>query len=146
MSDTRTTATATTPAAKLGRVRESSVGLVFMLIIQFILGIVYNLYGTMTPGTSIGLFSNGWLIAHEIWSILLLAAAISLVIRAMGTDNGRARALSWIGLVAIIGAIGAGLSFTSNTAAGASLGMSLAFAVALACYFILVFRLPSGES
>jgi hypothetical protein len=143
MSDTRTAAPATTPAAKLARVKGASIGAVFMLVIQFILGIVYSLYGTMpAAGKSVGLFSNGWLIVHEIMGILLLAAAIQLVVRVMGTDSGFAKAMSWIGLIAIIGAFGAGVSFTRNINNGASLGMSLAFAVALVCYVLNIVRLP----
>jgi hypothetical protein len=48
--------------------------------------------------------------------------------------------------VAILAAGFAGLGFTGNGASGASLGMSLAFAVALACYVVLVFALPSSAS
>jgi hypothetical protein len=117
-----------------------------MLVIQFILGIIYNLYGSMpATGKSFGLFSNGWLIVHEIMGVLLLGAAIGLVVRAMGTDSGFAKAMSWIGLVAIIAAFGAGVGFTRNVNNGASLGMSLAFALALVCYVLNIVRLP-GEA
>jgi hypothetical protein len=50
-----------------------------------------------------------------------------------------------VGLAGILAAGGAGLGFTGNGAAGASLGMALAFAVSLACYTVLVFALPSGR-
>jgi hypothetical protein len=139
-------ATTATAGAKLARVRQASMGAVFMLIIQFILGIVFNLYGTMPDtGKSFGLFSNGWLIVHEIMGVLLLGAAIGLVVRSMGTSSGLAKATSWIGLVAIILAIGAGVSFTRKVDNGTSLSMSIAFAIALACYVINLFRLPAGE-
>ncbi|MBV9449661.1 MAG: hypothetical protein JO345_27585 [Streptosporangiaceae bacterium] len=147
MSETRTAAAPTPTAAKLARVRSQSMGLVFMLIIQFILGIIYNLYGSMpADGKSIGLFSNGWLIVHEIMGVLLLLAAIGLVAASMGTSSGLAKATSWIGLIGIIAAIGAGIGFTRSVGNGNSLGMSLAFAIALACYVINLARLPSGES
>jgi len=144
MSDTRTAASAMTPTARLARVRMASVGAVFMLIIQFILGILYNLYGTApASGKPVGMFSNGWLVVHEIMAVLLVVAGIGLVIRAMGTSSGLAKATTWTGLVAIILAIGAGIGFIRDGASGSSLGMSLAFAIALACYFINVVRLPS---
>ena len=147
MSDTQTAAPPVPPTAKLARVRESSVGLVFMLIIQFILGIVYNLYGKApAPGQPIGLFSNVWLILHEIMAVLLIGAAIGVVARAMSTSSGQVKGRSWVGLIAILGAIGVGVSFTRNGSTGASLGMSLAFAVALICYVVNVVRLPSSES
>jgi len=133
-----------TPTARLARVRMASVGAVFMLIIQFILGILYNLYGTApASGKPVGMFSNGWLVVHEIMAVLLVVAGIGLVIRAMGTSSGLAKATTWTGLVAIILAIGAGIGFIRDGASGSSLGMSLAFAIALACYFINVVRLPS---
>jgi hypothetical protein len=54
--------------------------------------------------------------------------------------------MSAVGLLAILGAGFAGLGFTGSGASGASLGMSLAFAVALASYVVLVFALPSSAS
>jgi hypothetical protein len=146
MSDTRTADAVVTPAAKLARVRMASLGLVTMLIIEFVLGMVYNLYGTAPTATkAIGLFSNGWLIVHEIMAVLLLAAAVMLVVRAMGTGSGLAKVTSWIGLIAIIAAIGDGIGFTRNGDNGSSLGMSLAFAIALSCYVVNLARLPAGE-
>ena len=45
-------------AVRLARLRRSSLGAVVMLIVQFILGMIYNLYGTAPTSTkSIGLFS-----------------------------------------------------------------------------------------
>ena len=54
--------------------------------------------------------------------------------------------MSAIGLAAILAAGFAGIGFASNGAAGASLGMSLAFAVSLASYVVLVFALPSSPA
>ncbi|HLK01414.1 MAG TPA: hypothetical protein VKU39_16110 [Streptosporangiaceae bacterium] len=142
------TDTASPPSdlAKLVRVRQASIGAVFMLVIQFILGIIFNLYGTIPPsGHSFGLFSNGWLILHEIMGVLLVGAAIGLVARSFGTGSGFAKATSAIGLLAIIAAFGAGVGFTRSTGNGASLGMALAFAIALICYVLNLARLPSAD-
>ena len=138
----------------MAKLQRASSGLVFMLIVQFILGMVYNLYGTMpTPGQKggtstkgIGLFSNGWLIVHEIMAVLLVVAAIQLIIMAMRSVNGLANVTSWVGLIGIVAAIGAGVGFTRNGAAGGSLGMSIAFAVSLACYIVNLTRLRPAES
>ena len=48
MSDVKATARMAVPdhVSRLARLRMSSFGLVAMLIIQFILGVIYNLYGT----------------------------------------------------------------------------------------------------
>ena len=128
-----------TQADKLARLRMASVGTVTMLILQFILGVIYNLYGTApTAKKSIGLFSSPVLALHVILGILLFLATVVLLIRAVGARHGLSIWLSAVGVVAIVYAGLAGLSFTGNGAAGASLGMSLAFAIALGCYIALL--------
>ena len=118
-----------------------------MLIIQFILGMIYNLYGTApTSAKPVGLFSSPDLALHVILGFLLLLAAIGQLVQAIRVRHNLSIWLSALGLVSILGAGLAGLGFTGSGAAGASLGMSLAFAVALACYAILVFALPSSAS
>ena len=134
-------------AERLARLRRSSLGAVVMLIVQFILGMIYNLYGTAPTKTkSIGLFSSPDLALHVILGILLFLAAIGGLVQAIGVRHRLAVWLSALGLLSILGAGFAGLGFTGNGAAGASLGMSLAFALALACYVVLVFALPSSSS
>jgi len=134
-------------AVRLARMRMSSLGVVVMLIVQFILGMIYNLYGTApTPKKPIGLFSSPDLALHVILGILLFIAAVGQLVRAIGTRHKLTIWLSSIGLLAIVGSGFAGLGFTGNGSAGASLGMSLAFAVALACYVVLVFALPPSSS
>jgi uncharacterized protein with PQ loop repeat len=134
-------------AARLARLRMSSLGTVVMLIIQFILGMVYSLYGTApTSAKSIGLFSSPDLALHVVLGILLVIAALGQTIRAISIRHALSIWLSAVGLLAIVAAGFAGLGFTGSGAAGASLGMSLAFAVALACYVYLVFALPSSPS
>jgi len=149
MSETHAAARVTgqAQASRLVRLRLSSLGAVIMLIVQFVLGIVYNLYGTApTPTKSVGLFSSPDLALHVILGILLFIAALGQLIRAIAVRHRLSVWMSAIGLLAILGAGFAGLGFAGNGASGASLGMSLAFAVALACYVILVFALPSSAS
>ena len=146
MSDTHAAAAAAAPA-RVARLRMSSLGLVSMLIIQFILGIIYNLYGTApTSAKSIGLFSSPDLALHVILGILLVIAALGQLIRAITVRHKLSIWMSAVGLLAILGAGFAGSGFAGSGASGASLGMSLAFAVALASYVVLVFALPSSAS
>jgi uncharacterized membrane protein HdeD (DUF308 family) len=134
-------------AVRLARLRGSSLGVVVMLIIQFILGMIYNLYGTApTSAKPVGLFSSPDLALHVVLGILLLIAAIFQLVRAIGARHGLSIWLSAIGLLSILGAGFAGLGFTGSGANSASLGMSLAFAAALACYVVPVFALPSSAS
>jgi len=151
MSDTHTVtagrrAAGRDQAARLARLRMSSLGVVAMLIIQFILGMIYNLYGTAPTSTkSIGLFSSPDLALHVVLGFLLVIAAAGQLIRAIGVRHQLSIWLSAVGLLSILGAGFAGLGFTGSGASSASLGMSLAFATALACYVILVFALPSSS-
>ena len=134
-------------ADKLTRLGGSSIGLVAMLILQFILGMIYTLYGKAPTSTkSVGLFSSPDLALHVILGILLFIASVAQLVRAIGTRHRLSIWLSAIGFLSILGAGIAGSGFTRSGAAGASLGMSLAFAAALACYVILAYALPSSAS
>jgi hypothetical protein len=141
--DTATTAGPSAQAGRVTRLRIASLGLVSMLIIEFVLGIIYDLYGTApTAKKSIGLFSSPDLALHVILGILLFIAAVALLVRAVGARHRLAIWLSAVGLLSIVGAGFAGLGFTGSGASSASLGMSLAFALALACYVSLASGLP----
>jgi heme A synthase len=145
MSETTTVTQAVAPtrARRLARLRIASLGAVVMLILQFILGMIYNLYGTApTSKKSIGLFSSPVIALHVILGILLFIAALVLLVRAIQARHKLSIWMSAVGLVSIVGAGFAGLGFAGSGANSASLGMSLAFALALACYIVLVFALP----
>ena len=152
MSETHTAAAGrraagSDPAVRLARLRRSNFGLLIMLIVQFVLGMIYNLYGTApTSAKSVGLFSSPDLALHVILGILLFLAAVGQLVQAIRARHSLTIWLSAIGLLSILGAGFAGLGFAGNGASGASLGMSLAFALALACYVILAFTLPSSAS
>jgi hypothetical protein len=134
-----------TRAERVVRLRWSSLGVVVMLIIQFIVGIVYNLYGTAPTSTkSVGLFSSPVIALHVVLGILLGLAAIGQLVRAIPIRHKLSIWMSALGLLSIIGAGFAGLGFAGSGASSASLGMSLAFAAALACYIVLLVALPSS--
>jgi hypothetical protein len=146
-TDTATAAAVADRASRLARLRMSSLGLVTMLIIQFILGMIYNLYGTApTAAKSVGMFSSPVLALHVILFFLLVIASGLQLIRAIGIRHRLTTWLSAVGLLGILAAGFAGIGFIGNGDAGASLGMSLAFAVSLACYVVLVFALPSSST
>ena len=107
MSQTHTTARATgrTQAVRLVRLRLSSLGAVVMLMVEFILGVIYNLYGTAPTSTkSIGLFSSPDLALHVVLGILLVVAAVGQLVRAIGVRHRLSIWLSAVGLLAILGA------------------------------------------
>jgi hypothetical protein len=129
----------------VARLRAASFGALTTVIIESVLGTAYNLYGTMpTSKKSIGMFSSGPVLAlHVVVAILLLISAIVLLVRAILARHGAVIVNSAIGLLGIVAAAGAGVSFTKAGANGASMGMAVAAAVALLCYGINLFILGS---
>src|ERR1700756_1815532 len=72
------------PVKAANRIRMASLGALTMLIIQFVLGAAYSIYGTApTSSKSVGMFSSPLLAIHVIMGILLVIAAIMLVVRAI---------------------------------------------------------------
>jgi heme A synthase len=147
MSTLTDPATSATTPARLERIRMASFGALTMLFLQFVLGAAYSLYGTApTAKKSVGLFSSPLLAIHVVLGILLLIAAAMLVFRVVQARAGAALLItSVIGLVAVIGAAGAGSSFAQDGANGASLGMAIATAVAMLCYTVNLVILPQGK-
>jgi heme A synthase len=147
MSTLTDPATSATTPARLERIRMASFGALTMLFLQFVLGAAYSLYGTApTAKKSVGLFSSPLLASHVVLGILLLIAAGMLVFRVVQARAGGALlALSVVGLVAVVGAAGAGSSFAQDGANGASLGMAIATAVAMLCYTVNLVILPHGK-
>ena len=147
MSTLTDSTTGATTVARLERIRWASFGALTMLFLQFVLGAAYGLYGTAPTATkSVGLFSSPLLAIHVILGILLVIAAAMLVFRVVQARAGTALlATSIVGLVAILGAAGAGSSFAQNGADGASLGMAIATAVAMLCYTVNLVILPGKQ-
>lgn len=123
------------PRAHTSRLFMASFGALTMLILQFVLGTAYGLYGTApSAGKPVGMFSSPLLAVHVVLGILIILAAIMLVVRAVQARIRPVLATSAVGLLAVLGAFGAGSAFTQQGANGASLGMAIATAVAMACY------------
>jgi len=122
---------------RLDRVRMASFGALTMLILQFVLGTAYNLYGTAPTKTkSVGLFSSPLLAIHVVIGILLIIAAAVLVFRAVQAraGSGAVLASSVVALLAILAAAGDGSAFANNGDNGPSLGMAIGTAIAMLCY------------
>ncbi len=83
---------------------------------------------------------------HVIVAILLFVAAMMQLVRAIGARHRLTIWLSALGLAGIVAAGFAGLGFTSNGSAGASLGMAIAFAVSLASYVVIILVPPSRST
>ena len=120
--------------------RRASLAILIALIVQFAFGISVNLYVTLPAAGHPGhadWFGNGPILAlHAALGMFLVLAAVFVLVRAIMARNAALIVTSAAGLVAIGLAFFFGASFTEKLTNGYSLGMAIAFAVALACYAI----------
>jgi hypothetical protein len=109
------------------------------LVIQFVLGIVLNLYVEIPDFSHSGYIQEiqkapGFLTAHALVGLVLLVAGVLLLIQAIALRAAVFVALLATGLAALLGAFIAGEVFVKNGADTYSLWMSLLTGVALASY------------
>ena len=151
---TRQQAVAPPPAQKMASrqasLRQASLAIVIVLIVQFALGISVNLYVTLPaaghPGHA-SWFGNGPLLAlHAALGMFLVLAAVFVLVRAIMARNRTLIATSAAGLVAIFLAFFFGSNYTDKLTNGYSLGMAIAFAAALACYVIGLYAVSTRRS
>jgi hypothetical protein len=93
-----------TPATRLAALRGNCMGAAVLLIVQFVLGVGANLYITLPEHKSFlaTVFGSAALAAHAIVALLLLAASISALVRAIRARRGIM--LTSVGLAAILAA------------------------------------------
>ena len=130
-----------TPPAGGWALRGNCMSAAVLLIVQFGLGIAINLYVTLPHHKPFFSTVSGsaLLAAHVIVAVVLLAAAISALVRAIRAR--RAIVPTAVGLAAVLAAATAGAAFTSTQNNGASLAMALATAVAMVSYLVAIFHL-----
>ena len=117
-----------------------SVAALIMLVLQYGLGIILNLYvevpasdahaGIITEIATAPLA----LTAHAILGIALIGTAILLVARAVSVRDRLLAVLATAGLTAIGGAFGAGEIFVRDGQDSASMAMAILTGMALLCY------------
>ena len=137
-------------ASRQAGLRQANLAILIVLIVQFALGMGVNLYVTLPaaghPGHS-SWFGNGTMLAlHAALGMFLILAAIFVLVRSIMARNATIIVTSAAGLVAILLAAFFGSGFTDKLTDGYSIGMALAFAVALACYAIGLFAAPTGKA
>lgn len=110
-----------------------------LLLIQYVLGLSYNLYGTMpTAAKAITEFSSPLLAVHVINGTLLVLASVYLVVLTVRARVWLAVTTSGIGLLAVLTAFEAGEEFIQKGASGYSMLMGVMMAVALLCNLVNV--------
>jgi vacuolar-type H+-ATPase subunit I/STV1 len=108
-----------------------------------------NLYVTVPAGDhgkDIGTaISNGpaTLSVHAVLGILLILAAIGLLVQALIARHWAVLTAAAIALIAIIGAAVEGARFAAQAPADASMTMALLTGVAMLCYGLALYLLPS---
>jgi hypothetical protein len=136
---------------QLARLRGSSFGMLVMLIVQFAIGIVVNLYVTV-PAADQGSLLHAVgralsdppaaLASHAGLGLLIVLVSIGLVVRAVIARHVPTIVASVIGLLAIVAAAVNGVRFVADGGPNnASLAMALSTAVAMLCYAVSLFVL-----
>jgi hypothetical protein len=136
--------------------RRLGMALVLLCLIQYLLGMLLNLYVAIPkshPGTSgpdyfsrayqsvlWGLSHGGLLAAHAGLGILILLAALRLARATFRAPSRGLRAISVLGLLAVLAAGFNGASFLSYHQDLSSMIMAASFAVAVFCFSWVVFR------
>jgi hypothetical protein len=136
-------------ASRVKGLRRAGLAAFVILLIQYGFGMYVNLYVTI-PGADHGkgigaAISNGpaALSVHAVLGILLILSAIGLLVQAVIARHWAVLVASVIALAAIIGAFFQGASFVGQGHAAASMGMAILAGVALLCYGIALYLLPS---
>jgi hypothetical protein len=152
--------TAAMSPRQLAALRGNTFGVLAMLIVQFAVGMVVNLYATI-PARDKGsgivgaigrALTNGpaSLASHAGLGLLIVLVGVALVVRSIVARHTASILLSVVGLAAIVSAAVNGARFVADGGpANASLAMALSTAVAMLCYalglFLLGFSRPSSE-
>jgi hypothetical protein len=129
--------------------RRVAVAALVMLVLQYGLGTILNLYVEVPPADAhAGIFTEIAtaplaLTAHALLGVILIGTAILLVTRAIILRERLLAVLAAGGLIAIGGAFLAGETFVKNGQDSASFAMAMLTGAALLCY-IAILTLTSG--
>jgi hypothetical protein len=126
-----------TEARRLARVVKASVVMVVLLLVQYVLGISYNLYGTAPSATrKVEPFSSPVLAVHVVVGTLLIVVAIYVVVVSIRARTALAVVTSVVALASLVAAWISGTAFIQKGANGFSMAMGVLTAVALLCFVV----------
>ena len=155
----------TAPPGRPDRLLAVNFAACLLLVIQYLLGMVVNLY-VVLPGRHPGAgahsyFSGaasglgwvmtrgpGWAAAHAAFGLALVLAALASIALTWHPGGRMARVMSVLGALAIVGAAFNGASFLNYGHDFSSMIMAGLWALALACYLTSMFlaaRRPGRE-
>jgi hypothetical protein len=135
--------------------RANSLAAIVMLVIEFALGVIVNLYAKLPPSdagkTLLSAFGAAVtdgpvaLTLHALLGTLLLITGISALVRASLLRRGVLIAVTGVALLAILLAWLSGTRFVGDSGNGESLLMALATGVAIICYAAILFGATEQE-
>ncbi len=126
-------------------------GLTLGLVLQYILGIIANLYAKFPDTTNRGdlwhaAWSNGIVAAHIILGLLMTLSSLIFLVRALRRNDKTWRWVAIIGFIAIWAAAFGGSQFVATQNDAYSLLMALGFLVAIVVYGWSAFGLKSQKA
>ncbi len=129
----------TAQATYNSRFRMQATGMIAMLAVQYILGMVNNLFVKFPDTTRPGLLwefarSQAWIMVHMILGALLLINATVILVLAFRRNHPVWKSYSIAGLAGIALAFLSGIGFVTTQADPYSLLMALGFLLALVVY------------
>ena len=140
MGDARHTRPKGRGGLRRARLRHISVTMLVMLVIQYGLGIILNLYVEVPASDAhAGILTEiatapAVLTVHAVLGAALIGTGILLVARAVGVQDRLLAVLATAGLTALGGAFAAGEIFVRNGQDVASMAMAILTGLALLCY------------
>jgi hypothetical protein len=143
-------------ARRAGRLMTANFAACLLLLAQYLLGMVVNLYVILPghhPGAGAGNYFSGiaaglgwlipsgpaWAAAHAAFGLALIVAAFAAIALARGQDQRIYLVTAVLGALAITGAAFNGASFLNYAHAVSSMLMAGLWALALACYVTSLF-------
>lgn len=156
-------AAAQTRPIRAGRVLAVNFAVCILLVAQYLLGMVANLFVTIParhPGANASNYFSGsasslgwvipngpaWLAAHASLGLALVLAALASLVLTWGRGGRACTLLSALGLLTIIGAGFNGLSFLDYQHNFSSMIMAGLWAAALVCYLGCMFLAGRGQA
>jgi hypothetical protein len=135
--------------AGTARARRASLVVIVLLLAEYGMGMYVNLYVAVPRadhGGSVGsAISNGpaVLSAHAVIGLLLGLSALAVLVLSVMARKVGVMIASAAGLFALVVASAAGTSFTSTGQPAESMAMSVMFGVAMLCYAVNLYLMPS---
>lgn len=140
---------------RLSGLRATALAAIFMLLLEYTLGVLTQLYGRAPAGDhGLPVFAAFWaaitdgpvpLAIHAGLGTLLVVTAVTVLVRAVAFRHAAAVGFSIAALVCILGAWFAGSSLVGDYGDGLLQAMAFAAAAAIGCYTIIVFLGSSAQ-